>query len=185
MLSEPSRRLADDHHEVDKILMQLEAALEARDVESVDARLDLFWARLAVHIRAEHLQLFPVIITALQETETSDEGLPSAETAQETIAHLREDYDFFMHELANAVALVREIRTLRDAQAVRSTLDRVAQIVSRVKERLLEHNKEEELQVYRWSTLLLEPAELAKLASRIDAELGNRPPRFTDAVWTE
>ncbi|HKG46726.1 MAG TPA: hypothetical protein VKB02_08370 [Pyrinomonadaceae bacterium] len=184
MLSEPSRRLAGDHHEVDGILIQLEAALEAGDVESVDVRLDLFWARLAVHIRAEHLHLFPVIIAALQQSETSDEGLPSVGTAQTAIARLREDHDFFMHELANAVALVREIRTQRDAQTVRASLNRVARIVSRVKERLAEHNQQEELQVYRWLTLLLEPAELAKLASLINAELGKQPPRFTGAVWT-
>src|SRR2546423_10245376 len=104
MMSEPSRRLADDHHGIDRILNQLETALKAEDVEAVDIRLDLFWARLAVHIRAEHLHLFPTVLRALQERESADERLPSPGAAQKMIAHLRDDHDFFMHELASAVA---------------------------------------------------------------------------------
>lgn len=181
MLSEPSRLLAEDHHGVDRVLQQLETALEAEDVESVEARLDLFWARLAVHIRAEHLHLFPTILTELKQRESSDDDAPSAETAQTTIARLREDHNFFMHELANAVTLVREMQNLR---ADKTTLKRVVQILGEVKRRLSEHNKAEELQVYRWLKLLLNSQEVAELASLINAELGKRPPRFTEAVWT-
>jgi iron-sulfur cluster repair protein YtfE (RIC family) len=143
--------------------------------------LDLFWARLAVHIRAEHLHLFPTVLTVLKGRESSDEEVPSAETAHTTIARLREDHDFFMHELANAVTLMREMRNLRDDK---TTLKRVARVVSEVKQRLSEHNKAEELEVYRWLKLLLNSDELAELASLINAELGKRPPRFTDAFWT-
>jgi tRNA nucleotidyltransferase/poly(A) polymerase len=182
MLSEPSRLLEEDHDGVDRVLQQLETALEAEDVESVEGRLDLFWARLAVHIRAEHLHLFPTLLKALQERKTSDEGTPSTETAQTTIARLREDHDFFMHDLANAVTMMREVRNLRDDK---TTLKRVAQIVGGVKQWLSEHNKAEELEVYRWVILLLNSDELTTLASLINVQLGNRPSRFTEAVWTE
>lgn len=178
MLSEPGRLLAEDHQGVDRVLKQLETSLETEDVEGVAARLDLFWARLAVHIRAEHLHLFP----ALQERETFDDRLPSAETAQTTIAQLREDHDFFMHQLASAVALMRDIRKSHDDG---KTLKEVARIVSKVKHRLVEHNRAEESQVYSWLGALLEPSELATLSARINAELVKRPPRFTNTVWTE
>lgn len=181
MLSEAGRLLAEDHHGVDRVLQQLETALEAEDVETVEARLDLFWARLAVHIRAEHLHLFPTLLKAFQERKTSDEGIPSAETVQATIARLREDHDFFMHDLANAVTMAREMRNLRDDK---TTLKRVAQIVSGVKQRLSEHNKAEESEVYLW-VMLLNSDELTTLASLINAQLGNRPSRFTEAAWTE
>lgn len=186
MFSEPSRLLTEDHHGVDRVFQKLETSLEAEDVESVEFRLDLIWARLAVHIRAEHLHLFPIVLMVLPERESSDERLPSAVTAQTTIAQLHEDHDFFMHELANAVALVREIRKVRDDDTtVVPDLKEVTRIVGEVKQRLAEHNRTEESQVYRWLLLLLEPADLADLASRINAELDKRPPRFTDAAWTE
>ena len=179
MLSKASRLLANDHREVDKVLRKLEIALEAEDVDSVYASLDLLWARLAVHIRAEHLHLFPAVLTASQKSEQ----LPRADEAQTAIAKLREDHDFFMHELANAVTHMREIRSVSEAQVVRATLKVVARIVGEVKQRLTEHNEAEEMQVYRWLASMRDPAELAKLASRVSAELGNRPPRFTKNVW--
>ncbi|HJP91622.1 MAG TPA: crossover junction endodeoxyribonuclease RuvC [Pyrinomonadaceae bacterium] len=185
MLSKASRLLANDHHEVEKILKKIEIALEAGNVESLYVGLDLFWARLAVHIRAEHLHLFPIVLTASQESETLDEQLPGADKAQTTIAKLRDDHDFFMHELANAVTQMREIRGVCELQAVRATLKVVARTVGQVKQRLTEHNKAEEMQVYRWLTPMLDPVELAKLASEISAELSKRPPRFTENVWTE
>jgi hypothetical protein len=60
MLSQASRRLADDHAALDEVLRQLQEPLDTADVAASHAQLDLFWARLAVHIRAEHLHLFPV-----------------------------------------------------------------------------------------------------------------------------
>ena len=185
MLSKVSRLLANDHHEVDKVLRKLEIALQAGDVESVYASLDLLWARLAVHIRAEHLHLFPRVLTASQESKTFDEQLPGADKAQTVIAELREDHDFFMHELANAVTRMREIRGVSEAETVRATLKVVARIVGQVKQRLTEHNEAEEMHVYRWVARMLNPAELAKLASQVSAELGNRPPRFRENVWRE
>lgn len=59
MLSQASQRLADDHGALDEVLSQLWKALDTGDVLVSHDKLDLFWARLAVHIRAEHLHLFP------------------------------------------------------------------------------------------------------------------------------
>lgn len=57
--------LAHDHEELDRILRSLYAALDADDVEEGFKQLDLFRARLGVHIRAENLRLFPAILDAL------------------------------------------------------------------------------------------------------------------------
>lgn len=51
--------LADDHSEMDALLEEFFDALCCADVELIYQTLDFFWARLAMHIRAEHLHLFP------------------------------------------------------------------------------------------------------------------------------
>jgi hypothetical protein len=57
--------LASDHDELDELLDKLFASFDASgSVEQIYQKLDLFWARLAVHIRAEHLHLFPLILGA-------------------------------------------------------------------------------------------------------------------------
>ena len=62
MVSQARGRLSHDHHEVSEILKQLLAALHNKDVGATYSGLDLLWARLAVHIRAEHLHLFPIVL---------------------------------------------------------------------------------------------------------------------------
>ena len=56
--------LAGDHSEIDRLTVNSLAALEDGDKSKAFAALDLLWARLAVHIRAEHLCLFPTILSA-------------------------------------------------------------------------------------------------------------------------
>ena len=68
--------LAEDHEALDKALSALLAALDEGDSATAFARLDLFWARLAMHIRAEHLQLFPAILRALHGETDSDSPRP-------------------------------------------------------------------------------------------------------------
>ncbi len=58
---------------------KLKSALHAGDVEASHTGLDLFWARLAVHIRAEHLQLFPAIIDRLTHTSSAQTLVPTLE----------------------------------------------------------------------------------------------------------
>src|ERR1043165_845632 len=102
--------LAHDHISLDGLLRDVIAALDAGDAQRSHARLDLFWARLAVHIRAEHLHLFPAILGALREKRGGKiAAAPSLAEAQEAIEELRHDHDFFMRELAGAVQLMRTL----------------------------------------------------------------------------
>src|SRR3954470_13269106 len=131
MLSEPSRRLEDDHHSLGELLSRFQATIANRDVKTARAALDLFWARLAVHIRAEHLHLFPSILNA--STDTGDlAGGPSMRQAQATINALVDDHDFFMRELSSAISVLREALTLDDRSVVEEKLTQTSQTVARV-----------------------------------------------------
>jgi len=164
-MAEVHLRLSDDHHAVGEVLEQLLTALENKDVQTSYSRLDLLWARLAVHIRAEHLHLFPAVIAKSDLSE-----------AQVVIKNLRADHDFFMHELARAIAILRELPH-------ETKLAAVTDIVRRVEERLATHNDIEENQIYRWSSTFLSESEQLELLARINAELENRPPRFSEQAW--
>ena len=155
-----SDRLRDDHHDVDEVLKQLLTALGNRDLQESYAKLDLLWARLAVHIRAEHLHLFPAVVSRLPET-------------QSVIFQLREDHDFFMRELARALATLRE----------EARFDPVIKTVQEVEKRLANHNEIEENQIYSGASKEMTNSEQAELAAKINHELENRPPRFSLASW--
>ena len=108
MVSEARQRLSDDHRAVNEVLKQLLTALNEKDVETSYAKLDLLWARLAVHIRAEHLHLFPAVINRL--TESIDHVVaPDLNEAQTIVDKLRADHVFFMRTLAHAVGILREL----------------------------------------------------------------------------
>jgi len=169
MMAEVRLCLSDDHHAVSEVLKQLLTALANKDLETSYSRLDLLWARLAVHIRAEHLHLFPAVTS----------HMPDSSEAQAIVESLRADHDFFMHELARAIGLLRELRKTNDE----AKWDVVGEIVREVEKRLATHNEIEESQIYRWScTILTEPEQLELLA-RINAELDNRPSRFSEEAW--
>jgi F0F1-type ATP synthase delta subunit len=153
-------RLSDDHDAVGEVLKQLLAALDNRDVKTSYSKLDLLWARLAVHIRAEHLHLFPAIASKATE-------------AQPIIDTLRDEHNFFMRELARAIRVLRN----------ETNLDAVAGAVREVEKRLANHNQIEEQQIYRWSSTMLTEPEQLDLLARINAELENRPPRFSAEGW--
>lgn len=159
-MSEPRRILSDDHEAVDEVLQQLLTALQNRDLQTSHAKLDLLWARLAVHIRAEHLHLFPAISERV-----SDAG--------PIIENLRTDHDFFMRQLAKAIGILREAR-----------LTNVLDIVREVERRLTSHNEIEEKQVYHWAGSVLTESEQTALAARINAELEKRPSRFSRETWS-
>jgi hemerythrin HHE cation binding domain-containing protein len=171
--------LAHDHDELDQLLNGFFSALSAGDINQSYAMLDRFWARLAMHIRAEHLHLFPSLLRALEnpgQTKRAGEG-PSLEKARSTISRLQEDHDYFMRELAAAVKQAGQLRTSTEAVAS-AELSKVREQVMGVSQRLESHNQLEESQAYQWSELLLEPAERAALNERMQKELGNLPPRF-------
>ena len=174
MAAEARQQLSDDHRAVDEVLTQLLAALDNKDVEASYSKLDLLWARLAVHIRAEHLHLFPTVINRLA-TDSSE--------AQSVVGDLRADHDFFMRELARAVAILRELPPRLDNPDAQAKWSSVVDIVSSVKTRLENHNEIEENQVYRWSQTILTKPEQIDLAMRIKAELEHRPPRFSVEAW--
>ena len=124
-MAEVRLRLSDDHHAVSEVLKELLTALNNKDVETSYSKLDLLWARLAVHIRAEHLHLFPAIASKLTQ-------------AQPVIDRLRADHDFFMRELARAMGILRELpRNEVELAAVGDT-------IREIEKRLATHNKIEE-----------------------------------------
>ena len=163
--------LSDDHHTVGDVLKQLLTALDNKDVQASYSRLDLLWARLAVHIRAEHLHLFPAVTKHLRE-------------AQPMVEDLRTDHDFFMRELARAIAVLRELPASIVTASDEAKLDRVRKAVLEIEKRLITHNEIEESNIYRWSSTILTETEQSELLARINAELENRPPRFSEDAWT-
>ena len=175
-------QLLHDHAELGDLLNRLTIAIDADDVVQTHFSLDRFWARLAMHIRAEHLHLFPAISRAASRLVSSHQTLPSEEP-KKTIAQLREDHDFFMRELAEAVAITRGLLANPDERTV-AQLEVVNKKIAAVSSRLLKHNHIEETGIYRWCSTLLNEEERAELASQVQKELDNLPPRFGGLDWS-
>src|SRR5215210_6365640 len=105
-----SQLLAEDHADVDGLFRKLLHALEAGDGRLAFSLLDFLWARLAVHIRAENLSLFPAILRAADQAGGGHRTAPAApqpEEARCAISELRIDHDLFMRKLADAVNRMR------------------------------------------------------------------------------
>jgi hypothetical protein len=166
--------LTDDHAELDGLLRGLTTEFDRGDAGAVLARLDYVWARLAVHIRAEHLHLFPALMAA---AEAGRSGAEASEV-RATVERLREDHDFFMRELAGAVNNARGLAA-RAGEDVSAALRQIGERVSAVAGRLAEHNRVEEQEVYRWPEALLGEAARADLGREMRRELENLPPRFS------
>ncbi|HTG92640.1 MAG TPA: hypothetical protein VL866_08655 [Pyrinomonadaceae bacterium] len=181
--SKASRRLADDHNALDQVLKELKAALESGDVKTSHAKLDLFWARLAVHIRAEHLHLFPTIMVGMREKTPDDSyGLPLV-ASEEAIDELREDHNFFMRELAEAIQMIRTLERPSDKPIDLEAIKKIQSTVLEIERRLVRHNILEEKKVYRWAEIVLSEQKQFELATEIERELANRPPRFSAETW--
>lgn len=178
-LQEGAGVLVDDHAQVGDLIHELLSALATGDKARSFKHLDLLWARLALHIRAEHLCLFPSLLGALgKSSNVSPIDAPSFEQVQEVVERLRDDHDFFMVELAKAVNAARELFV----PGTDPSADQFLEIKSRVlavSDRLIEHNKLEEQQVYLWPKILLSPTERAELSARMKREIENLPPRFS------
>jgi hemerythrin-like domain-containing protein len=174
--------LAHDHSELDELLAEFFRSLAAGNVAQSFEKLDLFWARLAMHIRAEHLHLFPTLLHALESLgQRSEEAsrAPSLQTVQNTVARLREDHDFFMSELGAAIIQLRQLRESTD-QDKSSLVQNVREKVVAVRERLKVHNELEESDVYPLTKVSLTPAECMALNGKMQKELGNLPARFSE-----
>jgi hypothetical protein len=171
-----STLLAHDHSELDAALAALVAALAEGDAARSLERLDLFWARLAVHIRAENIHLFPVLLRAAEASRGSAPaaGAPEPKEIRNLVAQLRDDHDFFMRELTAAAKQLRALSRSGQPGGLREVREKIG-AVSR---RLDTHNALEESQVYRWAAFLLNlPAQTA-LNENIRRELENLPSRF-------
>ncbi|MGQ0762082.1 MAG: hemerythrin domain-containing protein [Acidobacteriota bacterium] len=160
--------LEDDHASLDQLFVELDLALTKPSVARGFELLDLFWARLAVHIRAEHLHLFPALSKAAPEP-SGKSSMPSREEVDLTLARLRSDHDFFMKGLAQLMKEARESGT--GAGDFRKRL-------AAIRKRLETHNQIEERQVYLWPSLLLDETTVAALEERVRLELENMPPRL-------
>src|SRR5438128_5405129 len=106
------QRLEEDHRSIGDLIAGLCEALAELNVVQSFALLDLVWARLAVHIRAEHLCLFPALLDAARERSSAENGSGRFNEAQKAINQLRRDHDFLMTELARAVNVMRGISPL-------------------------------------------------------------------------
>ena len=180
-----SEQLIGDHAAVEKVLKQLKTALGRSDLEVAHAKLDLLWARLAVHIRAEHLHLFPTVLSSVENASVNHASAPSLAEARRVTSELRRDHDFFMHELARAVEITRQLLTAGERSFLEQRLNYVKHIVLEVEERLVKHNELEESQIYRWATIRLNPEEQSTLANQVTTELRKHPARFTLSVWLD
>ncbi len=170
-----SELLAHDHSELNKLLYELCVALQIGELQQIHRRLDRFWAGLAVHIRAEHLVLFPAILGAVR---GGIRGAPSLTEAERIIEELRRDHDFFMRELSRAIKSVRGLLKTSDNERRIQELETVEAIVGPVAERLATHNKLEEEGIYVWVGSVLNEPKQSELAARVQTELKKMPPRF-------
>src|SRR5688572_17623428 len=170
-----SERLDHDHAELGNLLVEVKAALDSKDVARSQASLDLFWARLAVHIRAEHLHVFPAIEGAFSR---SHEKGPSTIEALKVIEELRRDHNFFMSELSEAVVITRGAMTIADRHAAEQQLQDLEAKIAAVEARLVEHNRLEENGIYLWTESLLSAARRLTLAENVKKELENMPRRW-------
>jgi hemerythrin superfamily protein len=167
--------LADDHSEIDTLIGDLLSALDEGDKSKAFARLDLLWARLAVHIRAEHLCLFPSILEAHF---TNRNGGPQYQEAQSAIDQLRLDHEFFMRELGTTVSTIRQQKNASDHEGLSKQFREVRRSVVEIQSRLAEHNRLEENHIYKWVNVLLDDAQRSALVAQIRRQLENTPPRF-------
>jgi hypothetical protein len=174
-----TKLLVDDHAEVDALFRDLWREFDGGDARGVFEKLDYLWARLAVHIRAEHLHLFPALLAASEAKRHEEAGdTPSPEEVRLAAEHLREDHDFFMRNLAGAVNAARELAA-EDGPPERERLLQIKDRASAVAERLVEHNRVEEEQVYLWPVMLLAEAELDAVREGMRREIENLPSRFS------
>jgi hypothetical protein len=174
--------LLNDHAEVDSLLRGVMLAFDGGDACEVFQKLDYLWARLAMHIRAEHLHLFPVLLSAASANGAGHSpGTPDTREVEADIEVLREDHDYFMRGLAEAVNGVRAL-TAPDCAADAGLLLRVREKVQAMAARLAKHNRLEEGRVYLWETTLLCENACAELRGRMKGEIENLPPRFAGDV---
>lgn len=177
-----STLMREDHESLARLLADLRIALDQPDTQRAFHLLDLFWARLAVHIRAENTCLFPAILNAPSEQFTRARGLPTISKARETIARLRSDHNLFMDELSRAVKAMRSVLGDTDESNTSVVLERVRHSLVKLAAGLAEHNALEENAVYEWPLALFTESELDRMRDSVRLEIENIPPRFEEGL---
>ena len=166
--------LEDDHESLGQLLTELDGELAKHKFPRAFELLDLFWARLAIHIRAENLHLFPALANARASLFTGKGGLPTRDEAHNVLLRLRSDHDFFIKELAEIVKRARGIRAGQDFNVA----EELGRRLTVIRKRLEAHNRLEEERTYAWPALVFDDPTMAKLCERLRHELENLPPRF-------
>jgi len=174
------RLLASDHAALDYAFDAVIQAIDGNNAAESFARLDLLWARLGMHIRAEHLCLFPAILNALSDEGARQIASLDSDSAREIIEKLRGDHDYFMHEMARTIKLLRKVQAADDEDS-NEWQDTARQSMIAIRHCLESHNAIEEERVYRWASMLLRGEDQLNLASCVRKELGNLPPRFRES----
>lgn len=169
--------LSNDHVALAALQEDLLLALGKGDLPQSFYLLDLFWAKLAIHIRAENVCLFPAIIKAATDGPTDKADLPQRDEVRAVLTGLRNDHNFFMDQLAKAVATMRKLMA-NPEPALGEQVSEVLKRIHDVAERLTIHNETEESLVYEWPEKLMDELELTKLTRAVTHEVENVPPRF-------
>jgi hypothetical protein len=168
-------RLEHDHGELDRLLESVHLSLAADDLAASLYELDLFWARLGIHIRAEHLHLFPMLLDKAlaadaKAADTSIYKLP------ELIPRLRRDHDLFVIEIGKCVNRLRGLagEEIADGSVFREIETGLVAVAARLKV----HNEIEERDIYPLAYEMLTAEENDHLGRMIEKELINLPARF-------
>jgi hypothetical protein len=106
---------------------------------------------------------------------------PTPAEVRLAVERLREDHDFFMRELAGAVNAARELSAHEEPPGGGRLLQ-IRGRVAAVADRLVEHNRLEEQQVYLWPDALIARAELDAVRAGVRREIKNLPPRFSERL---
>ena len=177
MTSEIENLLSFDHSELDRLLEQTFSSLESGDAAVAFQKLDLFWARLAMHIRGEHLHLFPALLQAAQESQFNDhDSSRMLAEVPELLTELHNDHDFFMRELVTAIKLMRVVQNGEPAETDKC-LSECRELLEPVRERLITHNRIEEEKVYSMVADQFDSIAQNDLLTKVTKELTNLPPR--------
>lgn len=170
--------LDHDHSELEGLLAEFYRHLAAGDATHSHQTLDLLWARLAVHIRAEHLHLFRALLHMAEQPSVGTTPRPTLEVVRAAIAQLRHEHDYFMNDIWQVLKQLRPLLAPADGKLPLEMQQSIRGQIEAINQRLLEHNRREESQVYRWADAWLSPAERAELNEKMKAELAHLPPRL-------
>lgn len=157
------------------MLEQVFESLKRGDRRKTFLILDYFWARLAMHIRAEHLHLFPALLEKACAPGLPESLIDVVGRLPDDIATLKRDHDIFIKEIGKDV---NRLRVGDDAKAENLDLGDVCKNLMVIAQRLEVHNELEERDIYPLAQALLTADEVTDLKVSIAKELANIPPRF-------